>query len=163
MAIPIHNHPPRPTPVRAHHGPPQSWLGTHAPNWTLAALRVIAGLMLVQHGAQKLFGVLQMPNIQMPNIEPLSMLWFAAALELVGGVLIALGLFTRVVGFILSGEMAVAYFIAHAKNGLFPAVNGGELAVLYCFIFLGFAGLGGGAYSLDQLIATRRNRPKLAT
>jgi putative oxidoreductase len=132
-------------------------LRSHLPNLGLAALRVVAGLMFMQHGVQKYFGVLLAPG-QPPfgHIAPLSALGIAGALELLGGALIVLGFFTRPVAFLLSGEMAVAYFTVHAKRGLFPIVNGGELAVLYCFIFLMFFMVGGGRFSVDQLIRRRR-------
>ena len=133
---------------------PRFW--PHLPNITLTALRIIAGLMLVQHGLQKHFGLLLAPG--QPSfgaLRPFSMLWIAGTLEIGGGLLLALGLFTRPVAFVLSGLMALAYFLGHAKNGLFPAVNGGELAVLYCFVFLVFAAVGGGRYSLDHLLDQR--------
>jgi putative oxidoreductase len=131
-------------------------LWPHLPNLGLAALRVVTGLMFMQHGIQKHFGLLLSPG-QPPfgHIAPFSAVWIAGALELVGGALIALGLLTRPVAFLLSGEMAVAYFTVHAKLGLFPIVNRGELAVLYCFVFLMFFGVGGGRFSLDQLFRHR--------
>lgn len=141
------------------HATSESRILPHLPNITLALLRIVAGLMFMQHGVQKFFGVLLPPGMPaMPRPALFSQLWFAGALELVGGALIVLGLFTRVVAFLLSGEMAVAYFQVHAKQGLIPAVNQGELAVLYCFIFLMFAGVGPGRFSLDQLI-WHRNIP----
>lgn len=133
---------------------PRLW--SRLPNLTLAALRIVAGLMLMQHGLQKHFGLLLAPG-QPPfgSLRPLSMLWIAGTLEIAGGLLLAVGLFTRKVAFILSGLMASAYFIAHAPRGVFPAVNGGELAVLYCFVFLAFAAIGGGRYSADQYLDQR--------
>jgi putative oxidoreductase len=131
------------------------------PDAALAALRIVAGLMFMQHGAQKFFGLFAapgMPAFQGPP-ELFSQMWFAGALELVGGFILAIGLLTRVVAFVLSGEMAWAYFQAHAPNALFPAANGGELAVLYCFVFLAFAALGGGPYSVDGIISRSRGRP----
>src|SRR4029079_12619850 len=92
----------------------------------------------------------------MPTPTPFTQMWFAAALELAGGALIVAGLFTRVVAFLLCGEMAFAYFMVHAPRGLFPIVNQGELAVLYCFIFLTFAAVGGGRFSLDRVFFHRR-------
>jgi putative oxidoreductase len=147
--------------MRADHPVQHSWIRSHAPNITLGLMRVAAGLMFMQHGLQKLFGMLPMPG--MPAFHPamFSQLWFAGTLELVGGALIVLGLGTRVVALLLSGEMAVAYFQVHAPRGYWPVLNQGELAALYCFVFLGLAGLGAGAYSLDHLIAVARGKPKL--
>lgn len=119
---------------------------------THALLRVVAGLMFWQHGAQKLFGWLAGRQVQ----EIASMPGMAGVLEFFGGILIILGLFTRPVAFILSGEMAVAYFTAHAPRALWPIENRGEAAVLFCFIFLFLAAHGAGPYSLDTLIGRRR-------
>jgi putative oxidoreductase len=126
-------------------------------NIALTLLRVIAGLMFVQHGLQKLFGAL---GGAMPGggaiafgTEP----WIAGVIELIAGLLIAAGLFTRVAAFIASGEMAVAYFQVHAANGFFPVQNRGELSVLYCFVFLFFAAFGGGRYSIDAQMRGARN------
>ena len=109
-----------------------------------ALLRLVAGLMFAFHGAQKFgfFGGTLAPM--------LSQVWFAGVIELVGGILIAIGLFTSLVAFICSGEMAVAYFQAHAPKAFWPNMNGGELAVLYCFLFLYMAARGGGRYSVDR-------------
>lgn len=112
---------------------------------TYALLRVVAGLLFAFHGVQKVFGMYG--GTQMPMF---SQLWFAGVIELIGGVLIAIGLFTSIVAFICSGEMAVAYFQAHAPKGIWPALNGGEVAVLFCFLFLYIAARGGGAWSLDR-------------
>jgi putative oxidoreductase len=158
MAIPIRRDTPRSEPIvvreQFRHPTPRQRLWSHAPNVTLAALRIVAGLMFVQHGVQKLFGLLPMPDAPAFTDAPpmFSQMWFAGSLELVGGVMLALGLFTRIVAFIISGEMAVAYFMVHAPRGFFPVQNGGELAALYCFVFLAFAAIGGGAYSIDRLI-----------
>jgi putative oxidoreductase len=127
------------------------------PNITLALLRIVGGLMFMQHGAMKFFGV-PLPGgmpAAMPVPKPFTLLWFAGALELVGGFLVAAGLFTRPVAFLLSGEMAVAYFTVHARQGFFPLANQGEPAVLFCFIFLIYAAIGGGRYSLDHLFFHR--------
>jgi putative oxidoreductase len=119
---------------------------------TLTALRIVAGLMFMQHGIQKHFGLLLTPNQPYAGAPaPLTRLWLAGVLEIGGGLLLALGLFTRPVAFILAGEMAFAYFLVHAPRGLYPIVNGGELAVLYCFVFLALSGTGGGRFSLDGL------------
>lgn len=112
-------------------------------------LRIVTALGFMQHGVSKFFGI---PPFPMP-LNPL--LYAAGTLELVGGGLFLLGLFTRPVAFILSGMMAVAYFMAHAPKSVFPVVNGGEPAMLYAFIFLFFAAAGAGSWSVDAL----RNRP----
>ena len=116
---------------------------------TLALLRVVAGLMLMQHGVQKLFGVLTPPGQPARALEAFSRNWFAGVLEITLGPLLALGLATRVVAFILSGEMAFAYFLVHARNGFWPILNRGELPALYCFVFFYLSSRGGGRYSLD--------------
>jgi putative oxidoreductase len=120
-------------------------------NWTprlLGVMRIVIGLLFLQHGSAKLFGV---PHVAMfDGVQLFSLMGFAGILELVGGALIALGLFTRPAAFLLSGEMAVAYFIAHAPKGFLPVLNQGELAVVYCFIFLYLAIAGAGAYSIDS-------------
>ena len=112
---------------------------------TYALLRIVAGLMFALHGAQK-FGFLG-GQAMAPMF---SQIWFAGVIELVGGVLIAIGLLTSIAAFICSGEMAVAYFKAHAPGGWNPLANQGELAVLYCFLFLYIAARGGGRYSVDK-------------
>lgn len=109
-------------------------------------MRIVTGLLFLQHGTTK---YLNIPPSQMYGISPASMGGFAGILELVGGILIVIGLFTRPVAFILSGLMAVAYWYAHAPQGFFPLLNGGELAALYCFVFLFLACAGGGAWSVD--------------
>lgn len=108
-------------------------------------MRFVLGLLFACHGAQKLFGVL---GGQVMTGNPLMLT--AGIIEFVGGLLIAVGLFTRVAAFIASGEMAVAYFKAHAARGFWPILNEGELAVVYCFIFLFIAAYGAGRYSLDR-------------
>ncbi|HVL68165.1 MAG TPA: DoxX family protein [Vicinamibacterales bacterium] len=110
-----------------------------------ALLRIAAGILFAFHGAQKLFGMFG------GNQAPLlSQFWFAGVIELVGGVLIAIGLFTSVAALIASAEMVVAYVQAHAPRGTWPIQNGGELALLYCVVFLYIASRGGGAWSLDR-------------
>jgi putative oxidoreductase len=120
--------------------------------WTsgiLGILRIIIGFLFLQHGTAKLFGI---PHIAMfDGLQPVSLLGLAGMLELVGGLLIMVGLFTRQTAFILSGEMAFAYFMAHAPHGFLPILNQGELAVVYCFVFLYFAVAGAGAYSIDAM------------
>ena len=124
----------------------------------LSLLRIIAGLMFIEHGTQKLFAFPAAPPNGLPHA--FSLLWCAAIIETVGGILVTLGLFTRPVAFILSGEMAVAYWTAHAPRHFFPVLNGGDAAVLYCFIFLLVAAAGPGIWSLD---AARGREPRLAT
>lgn len=138
------------------HEPP-GIVRAHLPNVTLALLRIVAGLMFMQHGAQKLFGVL-LPADQAWQGPPalLSMMWFAGVIEIGAGALIALGVFTRFAAFIAAGQMAVAYFMAHHPQGVWPILNGGEVAALYCFVFLMFAAIGGSRYSIDHLLHTRR-------
>jgi putative oxidoreductase len=121
--------------------------------WTprlLSVLRIVAAFMLMAHGAQKLFGFLAPPG--MPSFAPLSQMWIGGVLEFFGGALLLLGLFTRPVAFILSGMMAVAYFQMHSPGGFWPLQNKGELAVLYCFVFLFLAVAGGGVWALDSLL-----------
>src|SRR5262245_9909256 len=100
----------------------------------LSVLRIMAGLLFLEHGTSKLF---DFPHVEMPTaVMMFSLPWVAGVLEVVGGTLMALGLFTRPVAFILSGEMAFAYFLAHAPQGFYPILNKGEGAILYCFVFL---------------------------
>lgn len=123
----------------------------------LLLLRVVAGAMLMQHGGQKLFGFPHSAGRAFAGApEIFSQMWIAGVLETFGGLLLVLGLLTRVVGFILAGELAVAYFTAHAPRAFFPILNQGELAALYCFVFLFFAAVGGGRYSLDARLFGRR-------
>jgi putative oxidoreductase len=114
----------------------------------LGLLRIVTALLLLQHGIAKLFGFPHVANFD--TLKLLSLVGAAGVLEFAGGVLLLLGLFTRPVAFILSGEMAAAYFIAHAQKSFFPILNQGELAVLYCFVLLYLAVAGGGAWSLTQ-------------
>jgi len=119
--------------------------------WTpqlLSVLRIMSGLLFLQHGTMK---HLHFPAGPMSGISPLSLSGFAGVLELVGGLLLVIGLFTRPVAFVLSGLMAAAYFLAHAPQGFFPILNGGELAALYCFVFLYLAAAGGGPWSVDRM------------
>jgi putative oxidoreductase len=117
----------------------------------LSLLRVMTGLLLLQHGATK---YLNFPVGPMNNASPMTMGGFAGILELVGGILLIIGLFTRPVAFILSGMTAVAYFYAHAPRDIYPILNGGELAVLYCFVLLYIASAGGGSLSADRAISS---------
>lgn len=111
----------------------------------LSALRIMTGLLFLAHGTQKILGF---PAAQWP-IEPWTIYWFAGILELVGGALIVLGLFTRPTAFILSGQMAFAYFMGHAGQSFFPVLNGGDAAILFCFVFLYLVFAGPGRWSLD--------------
>jgi putative oxidoreductase len=121
----------------------------------LAVLRIVTALLFFEHGTQKLLGFPPMPaGMEAPaGMNP--MMLFAGILELVGGLLIAVGFLTRPTAFILSGEMAVAYFIGHAPMGFFPATNMGDAAILYCFIFLYLVAAGPGAWAVDN--AAQRN------
>ncbi|HMC14439.1 MAG TPA: DoxX family protein [Albitalea sp.] len=115
----------------------------------LAVLRIVTAYMFLLHGTSKLLGV---PHVAMfDNLQLMSMIGLAGIIELVGGVLLLIGAFARPVAFVMSGEMAAAYFIAHASRGTphLPMMNQGEAAVLYCFIFLYFAVAGAGAWSVD--------------
>jgi putative oxidoreductase len=114
----------------------------------LSVLRFITGLLLLEHGTAK---YLHFPVGPMNNASPQTMGGFAGILELVGGALLLIGLFTRPVAFILSGMTAVAYFYAHAPKGIYPILNGGELAVLYCFVLLYLAAAGSGKFGLDRI------------
>jgi putative oxidoreductase len=118
-------------------------LGRFAPQ-IYALLRIVSGLLFAQHGAQKLLGVLGGQQVSIT-----SQLGLAGVIELVGGLMIAAGVFASLVGFIASGEMAVAYVQAHAPRGLWPVQNGGELAALYCFLFLYIAARGNGIWSVQ--------------
>lgn len=116
------------------------------------ALRIVAGFLFAQHGAQKLFGVLGRDAVE----TLMSRAGIAGILEFFGGLLIMVGLFTRPVAFLVSGQMAVAYFIAHAGRGFWPIMNGGELAAFYCFTWLFFCAYGPGKYSIDGWLAGRK-------
>lgn len=122
----------------------------------LGALRVMAGLLLVQHGVQKHFGLLLPADRPWQGAPAIfSQMWIAGTLEIGGGILLALGLLTRPVAFVLAGLMASAYVIAHAPRGFWPILTGGELPALYCFVFLLFAVVGPGRYALDALLGRR--------
>ena len=122
------------------------WLAAWQPQM-LSILRIMTALLFIEHGTTKLFS--------WPGQGPatLATLYLAAALiEMIGGILLTVGLFTRLCAFIMSGEMAFAYFMSHAPKGMYPIVNGGDAAILYCFVFLYIAVAGGGAWSLDRSV-----------
>ena len=129
---------------------PHSWIPQ-----VLSIARIVIALLFIEHGTQKIFNFPPSEQGPMPfNIA--SMMGIGAVIELVGGALLLLGLGTRIVSFILAGEMAVAYWMMHAPHGAYPLQNKGELAALYCFAFLVFAVAGGGAWSLDRLFSRQR-------
>ena len=133
-----------------------AWLGVWVPR-AQGLLRIVVAYLYLQHGTAKLFKV---PHVAMfDNLQLMSLIGVAGILEVLGGALLLIGLFTRPVAFILSGQMAAAYFIAHAVQGnvLVPMLNQGESAVLFCFIFLFFAAAGAGAWGIDTLRAAPRD------
>ncbi len=124
--------------------------------YALSILRIVAGILFTEHGVQKLFGWLGGLGGHGATARMWSQLWVAGVLETAGGLLIALGLLTRPVAFLLCGEMAVAYFQSHVPRGFWPIRNGGEPAVLYCFIFLYLVFAGGGPLSADRRARGKR-------
>jgi len=116
----------------------------------LSVLRIFTGLELLQHGTGKILGFPAVPSFANVHIGSLS--GMGGLIELIGGILFTIGLFTRPVAFVLSGFTATAYFMAHASRGFYPVLNGGELAALFCFVFLYFAFAGGGPWSVDALM-----------
>jgi putative oxidoreductase len=133
---------------------PDSFVAVWAPR-ALSALRIVAGFLFMGHGLQKILGF---PVARATPVDWLSLSGIAGWMELVGGALLLIGLFTRPVAFLLSGEMAVAYFMAHAPQGFWPTVNRGELAALYSFVFLYFAAAGAGPWSVDRWLQAHANR-----
>jgi len=134
-----------------------SWLPAWLPGVAHSLLRAITGLLFMQHGLQKLFGLLVDPSRPWNGPPPaFSQFWVAGVLETFGGFLIVIGLFTRPVAFLLCGEMAVAYFQAHAPRNFFPVLNGGEHVVLFCFVFLFLFATGAGPFSADALLRHTR-------
>jgi putative oxidoreductase len=121
---------------------------------SFAVLRIVTGALFLAHGVQKYFGFPMEASFGI--VQPASLLGVAGILELVGGALIAVGLFTRPVAFVLSGMMAVAYFMMHMPKSPFPIANGGEMAVMFCFVFLYISTVGAGRWSIDASRATRR-------
>ena len=132
-------------------------------NWTtletvwaprlLSVLRIMVALLFLEHGTQKLLGF---PPSANPAPAMMTLAWVQGVIEIVGGILLALGAFTRPTAFILSGDMAVAYFMAHASRNFFPVNNGGDAAILYCFVFLYFVAAGPGPWSVDAMRGTER-------
>jgi putative oxidoreductase len=119
----------------------------------LGLLRIVSALIFFAHGTQKLLGF---PASDRPAPEMFTMSWTAGVLELIGGFLLIIGLFSRPVAFVLSGLMACAYWIAHAPRSVYPILNGGDAAILYCFIFLYFVFAGPGRWSVDALTGRER-------
>jgi putative oxidoreductase len=115
----------------------------------LSALRIVAALVILQFGLTKLIGFPYFEGLS--NQPAFSLYWCAGVIELIGGTLLLIGLFSRCAAFVLSGEMAFAYFIDHAPHSFFPLLNDGSLAVLFCFVFLYLAAAGGGPWSVDAL------------
>jgi putative oxidoreductase len=134
-----------------------AWVPAWAPGVAHTLLRVVTGALFMQHGVQKLFGLLLDPSRPWNGAPPIfTQFWVAGVLETFGGLLIVLGLFTSPVAFLLAGEMAVAYFQAHVSRSFFPVLNGGEHTVLFCFIFLFLCATGPGPFSLDAWLQKRK-------
>jgi putative oxidoreductase len=131
-------------------------MGSKLSDLALTLLRIVTGFLFFCHGAQKLLGWFVEPGSQRMALAFPQLPWIAGVLELVGGTLIVLGLLTRPVAFLLSGEMAVAYFMSHAPRGPIPLMNHGELAALYSFVFLFLAAHGGGPFSFDGSLRKKR-------
>jgi putative oxidoreductase len=132
------------------YGLPAAW----APR-LLSLLRIVTALLFMQHGLQKLIGF---PAGSTPQPPVGSLFWFGGILEAFGGILLLIGLFSRPVAFLLAGEMAVAYWLFHAPRSFYPILNGGDAAILYCFVFLYLAAAGPGPWSIDAAHG-RRTRP----
>ena len=122
----------------------------------LAALRIMSALLFLEHGLVKVLGF--PPGAAPGPQEFISFFGIAGLIETVGGVLLLIGLFTRPVAFLMAGEMAVGYFVVHAPGGFFPAINGGDAAILFCFIFLYLAAAGPGTWSVDEMRAAKAGR-----
>ena len=125
--------------------------------WTetaLGALRIVTALLFLEHGTGKILGF---PDSSMAFPPPWTLFWVAGWLELVGSLLLLVGLFTRPAAFLLAGEMAIAYWMIHAPQSPFPIINRGEAAILFCFIFLLFVATGPGRWSIDAILRGRRS------
>lgn len=134
--------------------------GKFTETWTLtmlSVLRIVAGVLFFEHGSMKILGFPAGPAEQ-TSVMVGSLFWYAGLLELIGGPLIVLGLFTRPVAFVLSGQMAFAYFLTHGRHSIYPAANEGDASILYCFLFLFFVFAGPGALSLDRWLGERAAR-----
>jgi putative oxidoreductase len=129
----------------------QKWLGKYS-TFLYSLMRIVVGALYACHGAQKLFGVLGGTK------QSATLMVTAGVIEFFGGILIAVGLFTGYAAFIASGQMAVAYFTQHYPRGFWPIMNGGELSVLYCFVFLYIASRGSGILSVDALFGKAKRR-----
>jgi putative oxidoreductase len=126
--------------------------------WTptmLSVLRIVAGLIFLEHATQKLFGFPSPPQGGLP--ATMSLLWYAAMIEIICTPFIIVGLFTRLAAFLLSGEMAIAYWTFHFPRGTYPILNGGDAPILYCFVFLFIAVAGGGAIALDNVVRGKKS------
>lgn len=121
----------------------------------LGLLSIVSALLFIAHGTTKLFGWPPTEMFATPP-EPMTIMWFGGILEAFGGALLLLGLFTRPVAFVLSGMMAVAYWMFHAPQSFYPVQNGGDAAILYCFIFLYIAAAGPGAFALDSMLGKKK-------
>ena len=125
-------------------------------SYMIGVLRIVTGLIFMEHGTQKLFGFPTPSERGLPELFSLS--GIGGVMEFVGGLLVAVGLFTRPVAFLLSGEMAVAYWMVHAPRSFFPILNGGDAAILYCFVFLLLVFAGPGVWSIDGALARSDRR-----
>jgi len=130
-------------------------LGDRYAPQALSLLRIVAALLFLLHGTSKLLGF---PASEMPMPPAGSFLWIGGVLELVGGLMLLFGILSRPVAFVLAGEMAVAYWMFHAPQSTFPSVNGGDAAILFCFVFLYIAAAGSGPWSADASLRGRRTR-----
>ena len=128
------------------------WADRHSAQM-LSVLRIVTALLFLSHGMSKILGI-PMSSASFP--QPWTLLWVAGMLELIGGLLLLIGLLSRPVAFLLAGEMAVAYWMVHAPDNFWPVLNGGEAAILFCFIFLYIMIRGPGPWSVDCMIAQRR-------
>jgi len=128
-------------------------LGDRYAPQALSLLRIVAALLFLLHGTSKLLGL---PASEMPMPPTGSLLWIGGVLELVGGLMLLFGILSRPVAFVLAGEMAVAYWMFHAPQSTFPSVNGGDAAILFCFVFLYIAAAGPGPWSADASLGRRR-------
>ena len=127
---------------------------SHWAEKALAGLRIVTALLFLEHGTGKLLGI---PMSSMAFPPPWTLFWVAGVIEILGSLLLLIGLFTRPAAFILAGEMAIAYWMIHAPESFFPIINRGEAAILFCFIFLLFFTTGPGAWSVDEWLVKRRD------